>query len=205
MTIGTDNQATIKVFTLDLRKPEHHLARESLRITHQILNRRRKSKYELTLRWTAGHEGIEGNEFADREAKKVSKECSSDKEHLPPYLRKPLLTNPSAVKRAHNDALKKVWTTTWKTSNRGRKITEIDSTTPSNKFLKTISTPGITRNAASIISQLRITHTPLNNYLKRFKRVDSARCPACRADDETISHYLLICPSYAHERWALVR
>jgi hypothetical protein len=82
---------------------------------------------------------------------------------------------------------------------------KIDNTTPSKKFLAAISTPEITRSSASLISQLRLTHILLNGYLKRFKRTDSARCPACRADEETIAHFLLLCPSYAHERWALAR
>jgi hypothetical protein len=33
--------------------------------------------------------------------------------------------------------------------------------------------------------------------------VDSARCPACGSEPETVTHYLLICPGYAHERWLL--
>ena len=203
--IGSDNQAAIKAFLSDFRKPGHHLARESLRLAYLIRNRRRKSKYKLTLRWTAGHEGIEGNEVADQEAKKAAEGRTSDLNLLPAYLRKPLLTNPSAVKRAHNDALKGKWANTWKHSDRGRKMGNIDSTTPSKGFLKAISTLGVTRTAASTIAQLRISHIPLNSYLKRFKRVDSARCPACRADDETIAHYLLSCLTYAHERWALAR
>ena len=80
---------------------------------------------------------------------------------------------------------------------------KIDSTTPSKSFLKAISTPGITRSTTSTIAQLRLAHAPLNSYLKHFKRVDSARCPACSADNEDIAHYLLTCPSYAYERWAL--
>jgi hypothetical protein len=43
----------------------------------------------------------------------------------------------------------------------------------------------------------------LHQYLKRVGRVDSARCPACGADTETTEHYLLLCPAYAYERWAL--
>ena len=82
---------------------------------------------------------------------------------------------------------------------------KIDSSTPSKKFLGAISTPEITRSSASLIAQLRLSHIPLNGYLKRFKRTDSARCPACGADEETITHFLLLCPSYAHERWALAR
>jgi hypothetical protein len=44
---------------------------------------------------------------------------------------------------------------------------------------------------------------PLNGYLARFKRIDSDRCPACGDPDESVEHYLIQCPGYAHERWAL--
>lgn len=33
--------------------------------------------------------------------------------------------------------------------------------------------------------------------------VDSARCPTCGAGSKTVRHFLLHCPSYAHERWSL--
>ena len=201
--LGSDNQAAIKAFQSNLRSPGHHLAREALRLAHQIQKRKRRTKYVLTIRWTAGHKGIEGNETVDREAKKAAEGLSSDPTRLPKYLRKSLLTNPSAVKKAHNDRLKHKWTTIWRQSARGRKMHQIDSTTPSNKFLKAISSTNITRSTASLISQLRLTHIPLNSYLKRFKRADNARCPACGADKETIVHFLLLCPVYAHERWAL--
>jgi len=78
-----------------------------------------------------------------------------------------------------------------------------NNSTPSNKFLKAISSTKIMHSTASLISQLRLTHIPLNSYLKRFKRADNARCPACGADKETIGHFLLFCLAYAHERWAL--
>ena len=48
-------------------------------------------------------------------------------------------------------------------------------------------------------------HAPVNQYLKRIGKVDSAQCPACGAEEETIEHLLLRCPSYEHERWALAR
>jgi len=203
--LGSNNQAAIKVFQSNLRSPGHHITREALHLTHQIHHRKRKTKYALTIRWTAGHEGIVGNKAIDQEAKKAAEGLTSDPTHLPLYLRKPLLTNPSAVKRAHNNCLKFKWTTTWRSSVRGRKMHQIDSTTPSNKFLKAISLTNIMCSTASLISQLRLTHIPLNSYLKWFKRTDSARCPACGADEENIVHFLLFCPAYTHERWALVR
>lgn len=48
-------------------------------------------------------------------------------------------------------------------------------------------------------------HFPLNAYLHRFKRSDSASCPACGFHTENAQHFLLDCPAYAHERWALTR
>jgi hypothetical protein len=68
-----------------------------------------------------------------------------------------------------------------------------------------ISRADLSREAASRIAQLRLTHAPVNQYLKRIRKVDSARCPACGADKETIEHFLLSCLSYAHERWTLAQ
>ncbi|SRR6266851_4388350 len=58
---------------------------------------------------------------------------------------------------------------------------------------------------ASLIFQLRTGHAPLNDYLHRFMKVDSPRCPACGTERETAEHFILRCPKYAHERWALTR
>jgi len=202
-TLGSDNQAAIKAFQSNLRSLGHHLAREALHLAHQIHHRKRKTKYALTIRWMAGHEGIEGNEAIDWKAKKAAEGSTSDLTCLPSYLRKPLLMNPSAIKRAHNDCLKHKWTTAWCKSEKGCKMHKINSSTLSNKFLKAISLGKITCSTTSLISQLGLTHIPLNSYLKRFKRADSARCPACRADKETIEHFLLLYLTYTYERWAL--
>jgi hypothetical protein len=152
-----------------------------------------------------GHEGIEGNELVDIEAKEAAKGRTLDTKHLPPYLRKPLLINPTAAKAAHNAALKSEWQNEWRNSKRGKAVAEIDESTPSSKFLKTISNPKLSRLEASRIAQIRLTHFPLNGYLKRIRKVDSARCPACGIDEETTEHFLLNCPSYAHERWTLIQ
>jgi len=61
------------------------------------------------------------------------------------------------------------------------------------------------RLVASRIAQLRLMHILLNAYLKRIWRVDNARCPVCGEDEENTKHFLLRCPSYAHERWTLTQ
>ena len=203
--IAVDNQAALRAFDSDLRRPGHHLAREFLSLANRLQKRRGKRKFKLAIKWSAGHCGIEGNERADREAKKAADGTNSLAERLPPLLRKPLLINPSAAKRAYNDELSNTWKKDWMRSERGKRLRTTDDTAPSAKFLKTISNPKLSREAASRIAQLRLQHAPLNSYLHRFKRVDKANCPACGADDETTAHFLLQCPSFAHERWPLER
>jgi len=205
IVIGCDNQAAIRAFQTELRNLGQHLTQEILRSANKLVKRGKKNKYSLTIRWTARHEGIVGNKLADQEAKKAADGLSSKKLTLLHYLRKPLLINPSTVKQDHNARLKKAWTNEWCNSERGRKMLKIDNSTLSNKFIKLISNSDLSHNVASTIAQLRITHMPLNSYLKRCKRTGSSRCPACGAENESISHFLLICPSYAHERWLLHR
>jgi hypothetical protein len=75
----------------------------------------------------------------------------------------------------------------------------------SQNFLKYICSQEISRAAASRIFQLRVGHVLLNQYLFRFKRVDNPRCPACGHPNETVEHFIVYCPKYAHERWPLLQ
>jgi len=201
--MGVDNQAAISAFHSSLRNPAHHLAREILKVANRVQKRRQRGKYKLTIRWTAGHKGIQGNKDADHKAKRAAEGKTSDKQTLPLYLRKPLLTNPAAVKRGFHEDLIKKWKSEWEASVRGQRAAHIDATTPSKKFLRTVSQTELSRVDASQIAQFRLGHAPVNQYLKRMKRVDSARCPACRDKEESPEHFMLRCPSYTHERWAL--
>jgi len=160
--LGVDNQAAIKAFHSTLRNPGHHLARETLQIANQVQKQRRKGKYKLIIRWTAAHEGIEGNEDIDHKAKKAAKGKTSDKKNLPSYLRKPLLINPTAVKRVHHVDLMKKWKEEWKATDRGKHAARIDKSTPSRKFLKVISHKELSRIDASQIAQFRLGHAPVN-------------------------------------------
>ena len=204
-SIGIDNQAAIEAFHSSMRKPAHNAAREALRLGNMLKKQTRGNTFSLTLRWTTGHAGIPGNELADKEAKRAAQGLSSNKSNLPKYLRRPLTINPSAVQQNFDVKTKQEWKDIWRSSERGQKITKIDKNSPSVHLLRTISKADLSRRSASLITQLRLQHIPLNAYLKRFNLVDSARCPACGADVETVSHFLLQCPSYAHERWALER
>ena len=201
--LGADSQAAIKTLLTNLTQPGQKLALSILKLTQQLQRQRGTEKYSLTLRWTAGHTGIEGNEKADKEAKLAAGGLTSDKKLLPPLLRRKLATNQAALKQHHNKKIKDRWKAEWRSSKRGRTMVTLDDTTPSSDFLKMISNTKLTRKTSSTLAQLRIGHIPLNSYLYRFKLVDSPRCPACGAAVETVHHFLLTCPAYEYERWPL--
>ncbi|KAI0286514.1 hypothetical protein BC826DRAFT_900606, partial [Russula brevipes] len=94
--------------------------------------------YSLTIRWVAGHEGLEGNELADQEAKAAARGMQSVKKLLPPYLRRKLKINPNAAKQSVATKLNAKHKATWRTSERGSKMAKIDASTPSRKFIDSI-------------------------------------------------------------------
>jgi len=203
--LRVDNQVALRAFNSMMRRPSHHLAREVIRIANMLSKQKNRNAYKLMLQWTAGHKGLEGNELADKEAKRAAEGLTTDKPLLPSYLRKHLLINPAAAKRAHNDMLMSKWMKMWRETDRGQRYVHLDKSTPSKKLLKSSSQPDLSRVDASRIAQFRLGHAPTNQYLKRIGRVDSARCPACGKDTETTEHFLLRCESYAHKRWALAQ
>jgi len=85
--IGVDNQAALTAFNSDMRNPAHSLAREALQLGNMIEKNKNKKRYSLKLQWTAGHEGIPGNELANKEAKRAAEGLSSDANLLPSYLK----------------------------------------------------------------------------------------------------------------------
>jgi hypothetical protein len=202
--IGVDNQAAMTAVATPGNRSGHYLADTFLTAAFTLWKTNGTANYSLTLRWTAGHVNIEGNELADQEAKLAAEGTTSAASSLPKILRKPLKHNKSAAKQAHKKKLKVAWRKDWNKSPRAQRTKPFDSTLPSPKFVKLISDPKISRKGASWLFQLRTGHFPLNEYLFRFKRAESTKCPACGHPSETPQHFLLDCPTYAHERWPLI-
>ena len=194
-----DNQAAIKSLASKLDKPGHYLAAEILDATAK-LKKTMGNRYSLSLRWTAGHIGIPGNEEVDEEAKAAAEGQTSEDAKLPKTLRKPLKISRSAAQQQLNESIKAKWEKEWKKSPRYSKLKHIDPSLPSHKFVELMSSKDIRREAASRTYQLRSGHIPLNAYLHRFKLVESAQCPACGMPRETPQHYVLECPAYDHVR-----
>lgn len=103
VSIYVDNQATIKSGELLSTKPGHYLIDHFRRLITKLKKDSQDANFKVTVRWISGHDGVEGNELADQEAKKAaeSHRNNSARRRLPPYLRKAVLPySISALKQA---------------------------------------------------------------------------------------------------------
>jgi ribonuclease HI len=104
-TICIDSQATIEATQLIEPASEHHII-DAFRGEIKALQKTQRG-IRITIRWTPGHEGIEGNERADEEAKKAVTKGSSHVNVLPNLLKKKLPHSKAAENQADNEKLKK--------------------------------------------------------------------------------------------------
>ena len=205
-SILADNQAVIRSGENPTAKPGHYLLLRFRNAIRRLQNKKDIGREEITVRWIAGHEDVEGNEVADREAKLAAKGMaeSSPRESLPTSLRNPLPRSVSALKQAHNERLKKLWKKEWDASPRFPHMSSIDPSLPSKSFMKLIG--GLQKRQAGLYTQLRTGHAPLNKHLHRFKRSDTPNCLQCGdSTPETVHHFLFTCPRYDRERFIMER
>ncbi|KAI5990750.1 hypothetical protein EDD15DRAFT_2388703 [Pisolithus albus] len=160
-SILADNQAAIRA--------RHHILLDFRSKLCKISKMEKLSRNDLTVRWIAGHQNIEGNELADKEAKAVAEgtDKSSPVRHLPPKLCSPLPQSISALKQQHNSKVMSTWRKEWKHSPRYHCTSNIDPHLPSNVFLKLTGT--LRKKQVGLYVQLRTNHAPLNQHLHRFQ------------------------------------
>ena len=51
-----------------------------------------------------------------------------------------------------------------------------------------------------MLVQLRTDHVPLQKHLHRVGHANSLTCPACQSAEETVHHYILMCPAHVAQR-----
>jgi ribonuclease HI len=195
-SIGVDNQAVI----LGCRRYRHGRGQWAVDLFREkIVELKKLVDVDLTIRWTPGHIGIDGNEAADELAKAAADgpANSSPPNDLPPELRGPIPRSAAAVVQALTARTKARAVKRWRQSKQYARVRLIDKTLPSNAYLKLVK--HMTRRQSSLLIRLRTGHAPLNRHLWSIKAVESPGCNACgRDEEETVRHFLVSCP--AHER-----
>lgn len=142
-----------------------------------------------------GHEGIKGNERADKEAKAAAVGLSSPSVSLPKALRRPLPVSATRLRQSFAAHLSATAAAPWSSSRRGKRTTDTTGPFPSKHYASTVAR--LSRRHAGLYMQLRSGHVPLAAYLTRIGRTLTATCPTCGEGPETVYHFLRECPTYA--------
>jgi hypothetical protein len=162
----------------------------------------------LGVHWISSHSKVRGNEKVDELAKEAANGRASTRINLPHILRNRLPTSASATKQAFHSVMKNKWDIIWDESDRRRRISAINDNFPFTSFRK--RTYLLSRNQASLMTQIRCGHVPLNGYLFRINRSETDLCQSCLESEdnlhniETVKHFLFECPSLSQEREELV-
>lgn len=189
--ICTDNQAAIRATTQQRAVPGQQLV-EQIQIHKAIRLIRRKRGIKIKIIWTPGHEGVEGNEEADRQAGKAIIEGDINTEHLEKLSDLPI--SQSAVRQRFEQELKIKERQWWTKSPRYEKMKRVDESMLSANFTRIIDK--LPRANGALLMQLRIGHIPLNGYLHTIRKIKDPMCQACTLEKETVKHFLVDCPRY---------
>lgn len=103
------------------------------------------------IKWVPAHEGVEGNEKADRTAKKAVTHNSSRLSKLSKFLTTSLPHSRSATKQAYRTKIKEETQAEWTSSPRFNRTKHINSKALSAEHIELISPP-LPRKSASIIT-----------------------------------------------------
>ena len=176
--IFTDSMAALSLIAS--YKPRSY-RNSILRIHKQLI----EAPNSIRLHWVPGHSQIEGNEVADKEAKKAAISEMTPSEHI---------TDTCEVKSIILAKVTQYWKKRW-TEYKGRNhLGSIISDIQDAPKIKHSS-----RRMEILFSQLRLGRCRLNAPLYKIKKADSPLCEHC-PEEETPSHYLLKCSYYEEER-----
>ena len=205
VTIFSDSQAAIKAIC-----GSHTSAQQ---ILNDILNgweelRRRGAR--VAIRWIPAHQGIAGNELADKAAKEATgwrlqrvtrgRNVQVDTDATAPrsgVVKQPLSSLKGRLKAHAYDQ----WERGWKRESRGRILFRI-ANEPSKEILK-IHTR-LTRPLSSVLTQMRTGNIGLRLFLHKIgvPEADDSTCQ-CRQGEQSVAHVLISCPNFRSERSAL--
>lgn len=191
--IYTDNQAALKA----LIRPRMASGQIYLRDALKILTWCENNNITVSFHWIPGHEGVEGNEAADRAAKEAAEQgYVQGRDHIH-WLA-------AVAKQRVRQGVKAAWERLWKRQRSAKPTKRIIETPHTNNLQYWQS---LRKATTSILIQLRTGKIGLSHYLSRIKVRDSAQC-GCGLGSQTPRHVVLICPllhEIRHRMWGRLR
>jgi ribonuclease HI len=197
VTIFTDSQLAIWSMDGEELGATASLVRAISRAMKRVKERDRGTR--AVIQWCPGHQGVSGQEEADREATLVAKGKVHDPTLIPTLLNeyKPPL-NVNALREKLKEENKDLAKLHWLTSDTGLNHTaRFPSTDPHNFIYHTAKLP---RARTVLLYRLITGHAPIRHHLFRIQAVDSPTCQLCKEALETVAHLLTRCPAVADER-----
>jgi ribonuclease HI len=193
-----DNQAAIEALCRRKKQPGQYLIRLFQTELEKLL--RAKPHLNVHLAWIPGHSGIAGNELADEEAQRAAAGESTPTMRCIPTLLKDLPSSAAALKAFHKKTTATKWEELWNDSKRAQCLAKFDRSPARVQILKFYL--DLPRRSGSLITQLRMGHIGLNDFLYKIKAIASPLCPQC-CTPETVDHFLLQCKRYIEEQHQL--
>jgi len=204
--IFSDSQAALK----SIHSPGCPSGQYILAQIVQAVDHLKRNGKTVELRWIPAHQGIEGNELADRAAKEATgwrivrrrngRKMEIDTDQV---ARRPPITMHSlaAIRQAIKKNIQKEWEETWKSETRGRGLYKT-TPKPTSAVLKLHRQ--LNRPLSSILTQMRTGKIGLRSYLysRHVPEIADDRC-GCGRGPQTVAHVLFNCRRHAHIRKAL--
>ncbi|SJL14062.1 uncharacterized protein ARMOST_17515 [Armillaria ostoyae] len=200
ITILLDSQAAILALQSGRTKSGCYLVEEFHRQARRLQSKRKSLR--IRIQWVPGHVGVAGNEAVDAEAKIAALGTTSPLFDKNTILNDPLPRSKAAALASFKKRVQMQWVDLWSSSSKCSFLKSYDRSPPSPKVQRTFK--NMSRAEASLYTQLRTGHIPLNAYLFRSRAAPSPNCAYCGVP-ETVIHFLLVCRRYTDARQALRR